>query len=95
MISKSALEADDVQELNLWQRYALLLARVEKPSRYLGQEWGSVTPSEKDGADYHAVLVYPDTYEIGQANQAIAILYDCLNANGHIYCERAICPGSI
>lgn len=92
MISKSALEADDVQELNLWQRYAPLLARVEKPSRYLGQEWGSVTPSEKDGADYHAVLVYPDTYEIGQANQAIAILYDCLNANGHIYCERAYLP---
>ena len=26
-------------------------------------------------ADYRAALVYPDTYEIGQANQAIAILY--------------------
>ncbi len=81
-----------MQESNLWQRYAPLLSHVEKPSRYLGQEWGSVAPSEKEGADYHAVLVYPDTYEIGQANQAIAILYDCLNANEHIYCERAYLP---
>ncbi|MEI3376698.1 MAG: TIGR03960 family B12-binding radical SAM protein [Coriobacteriales bacterium] len=81
-----------MRESNLWQRYALLLDQVEKPSRYLGQEWGSVTPAEKEGADYHAVLAYPDTYEIGQANQAIAILYDCLNANEHIYCERAYLP---
>ena len=81
-----------MQESNLWQRYAPLLPHVEKPSRYLGQEWGSVAPSEKEAADYHAVLVYPDTYEIGQANQAIAILYDCLNANEHIYCERAYLP---
>lgn len=90
-ISKS-LVVDNVQESNLWQRYVPLLDRVEKPSRYLGQEWGSVVPSEKEAADYHAVLVYPDTYEIGQANQAIAILYDCLNANEHIYCERAYLP---
>ena len=46
-----------MQESNLWQRYAQLLDRVEKPSRYLGQEWGSVTPAEKREADYHAVLV--------------------------------------
>ena len=81
-----------MQESNLWQRYAQLLDRVEKPSRYLGQEWGSVTPAEKREADYHAVLVYPDTYEIGQANQAIAILYDCLNADERVYCERAYLP---
>ena len=77
---------------DLWNQFAPLVARVEKPSRYLGQEWGSVEPSEKSDADYHAVLVYPDTYEIGQANQAIAVLYDCLNANERIYCERAYLP---
>lgn len=79
-------------ETTLWEQYVPLLDKVEKPSRYLGQEWGSVDPSEKREADYHAVMVYPDTYEIGQANQAIAILYDCLNANEHIYCERAYLP---
>lgn len=77
---------------SLWNKYARLMNKVEKPSRYLGQEWGSVSPSEKTAADYHAVLVYPDTYEIGQANQAIAILYDCLNADERIFCERAFLP---
>ena len=76
----------------LWERFAPLLKRVEKPSRYLGQEWGAVEPDEKPRADYHAVLIYPDTYEIGQANQAIAILYDALNADERIYCERAYLP---
>ncbi len=77
---------------DLWEQYAPLVARVEKPSRYIGQEWGSVEPQDKPHADYHAVLVYPDTYEIGQANQAIAILYDRLNSHENIYCERAYLP---
>ena len=76
----------------LWEKFAPLLRQVEKPSRYLGQEWGAVEPADKPDADYHAVLIYPDTYEIGQANQAIAILYDALNADARIYCERAYLP---
>ena len=38
------------------------------------------------------MIVYPDIYEIGQANQAISILYDALNADERIYCERAYLP---
>ena len=76
----------------LWQRFAPHVLEVEKPSRYVGQEWGSVLPQDKPAADYHAVLMYPDVYEVGQANQAIAILYDCLNSNEHLYCERAFVP---
>lgn len=76
----------------LWEKYAPLVKQVEKPSRYLGQEWGAIEPADKPDADYHAVMIYPDTYEIGQANQAISILYDALNADGRIYCERAYLP---
>ncbi len=76
----------------LWERYAPLIAKAEKPSRYLGQEWGSIDTSSKPQADYHAVMIYPDTYEIGQANQAVAILYDDLNRAPEIYCERAYLP---
>ena len=76
----------------LWEKYAPLVKQVEKPSRYLGQEWGAIEPADKPDADYHAVMIYPDTYEIGQANQAISILYDELNADERIYCERAYLP---
>ena len=71
---------------DLWPRYAPLLSNVEKPSRYLGREYGAVDPADKPDADYHAVFIYPDTYEIGQANQAVAILYDSLNSDPHILC---------
>ena len=28
----------------LWEKYAPLVKQVEKPSRYLGQEWGASSP---------------------------------------------------
>lgn len=77
---------------DMWPRFAPLLSKVEKPSRYLGREYGAVDPADKKDADYHAVFIYPDTYEIGQANQAVAILYDDLNSSEHIFCERAYLP---
>lgn len=66
-----------------------LLARVEKPSRYIDHEWGAL--SKKD-ADYRACLIYPDTYEVGLPNQGIAILYNVLNKQEGISCERGYVP---
>lgn len=66
-----------------------LLARVEKPSRYIDHEWGTL--SKKD-ADYRACLIYPDTYEVGLPNQGIAILYNVLNKQEGISCERGYVP---
>ena len=77
---------------NLWSQLSPLLSQVEKPSRYLGHEWGSVDKESKKSADYHVVMIYPDTYEIGQANQAVAILYDELNSSPYIMCERSYLP---
>ena len=74
---------------DLWPRIEPLLSRVERPSRYVDREWGAHHDS---GAEYRAVLVYPDTYEIGQANQAIAILYAILNDLSGVCAERAYLP---
>ena len=60
-----------------------LLAHVEKPSRYLDHEWGTL--SHEDAA-YRACLIYPDTYEVGLPNQGIAILYAALNRTPGISC---------
>jgi radical SAM family uncharacterized protein len=72
-----------------WERIEPLLARVERPARYIDSEWG-VAPPDPD--DYRVVLVYPDTYELGMANQALQILYDALNAVDGITAERAFVP---
>ncbi len=74
---------------DLWPRIEPLLARIERPARYLDREWGA---HHREDADYRAVLLYPDTYEIGQANQAIGILYDRLNTCDGVAAERAYIP---
>lgn len=74
---------------DLWARIEPLLARVERPSRYIDREWGA---EHRPDAEYRAALLYPDVYEVGQANQAIGILYRRLNALEGVWAERAYLP---
>ena len=66
-----------------------LLAHVEKPSRYIDHEWGTLSKPE---ADYRCCLIYPDVYEVGLPNQGLAILYNILNHEEGISCERGYVP---
>lgn len=74
---------------NLWPRVEPLLARVERPARYLNHEWGCVV---KDDAPFQFCMIYPDTYELGQANQAVRILVNAVNATEGMGAERAFLP---
>jgi radical SAM family uncharacterized protein len=74
---------------DLWPRVEPLLARVERPARYIDREWGAKHVVD---ASYRAVLLYPDTYELGMANQAVAILYDRLDSIDGVAAERAFVP---
>lgn len=78
-----------VEHRDRWSELEPLIGLVSKPSRYLDHEFGV---TRKSGADYHAVLIYPDTYELGQANQGLAILYRCLNEVDGVSCERCFLP---
>jgi hypothetical protein len=80
---------------SLWEKIEPLLARVEKPSRYLNHEYHAVAPPTAAPAfptTYRAALLYPDTYELGQANQAVAILYHLINALDGCAAERVFLP---
>src|SRR5437867_11452764 len=55
---------------DLWPRIEPLLARVEKPARYIGMERGSQRPHH-EGRRVAFLLIYPDTYEIGLPNQGL------------------------
>jgi radical SAM family uncharacterized protein len=74
-----------------WRRFEPLLARCEKPSRYLDHEYNAIH-KEPGTYDFHTVMVYPDVYEVGQPNQAVAILSDTMNRMENVYCERAYLP---
>ncbi|GMU78845.1 MAG: B12-binding domain-containing radical SAM protein [Acidimicrobiia bacterium] len=76
---------------SVWPRLEPLLARVEKPARYIGMERGSRRP-EPHPDRVAWLLVYPDTYEIGLPNQGLQILYEILNERDDALAERAYAP---
>ncbi len=67
-----------------------ILLTIEKPGRYVGGEYGSVTPGIQ--ADLTVGLSYPDLYEIGMSNQAVKVLYGLINSIDGIVCERVFSP---
>ena len=66
-----------------------LLGKVAHPARYLNHEWGAI---EDQPGPFHVCMIYADTYEVGQPNLGIAILYNELNKAEGISCERAYLP---
>src|SRR5689334_13659613 len=76
---------------NLWPRIEPLLAKVEKPARYIGMERGALAPEHRPGQAAF-LLIYPDTYEIGLPNQGLQILYEILNERADAVAERSYAP---
>jgi radical SAM family uncharacterized protein len=76
---------------SIWPQLEPLLAKVQKPARYIGCEDGSQTPDHHpDQASW--LLIYPDTYEIGLPNQGLQILYEILNERTDALAERTYAP---
>ncbi|NPD30620.1 TIGR03960 family B12-binding radical SAM protein [Eggerthellaceae bacterium zg-1084] len=74
---------------SIWDQVRPLVERAERPSRYINHEWGAV---RKHDADFHLCMIYPDTYELGQPNQALRILVNVVNARPGMAAERGFLP---
>ncbi|MDZ4063586.1 MAG: TIGR03960 family B12-binding radical SAM protein [Coriobacteriia bacterium] len=72
-----------------WERIERLFGHVERPVRYIDSEWGARRPEPQD---YRVALLYPDAYEIGMANSALAILYEKLSDCDGVSAERCYVP---
>ncbi len=84
-----------IPSTDLWPRLRPLLDRAEKPVRYIDHELGSVhRDPQAPRTDTSFAMVYPDTYELGQANQAIRILVNAVNAEEGLWAERAFLPAA-
>ena len=68
-----------------------LLGQINRPSRYLGGERGSVRKPEAE-VDLHFALAFPDVYEVGMSHLGFAILYHILNGLDGIAAERVYAP---
>ncbi len=68
-----------------------LVLQAQKPSRYVGAEFGAV---RKDPASVRLrfALAFPDTYEVGMSNLGFRLLYHALNDRPDVACERLFLP---
>lgn len=68
-----------------------ILKSVSKPGRYIGGEYNSII-KDKSGVKCRFAFAFPDSYEIGMSNLGVRILYDVLNKESDIWCERVYAP---
>lgn len=68
-----------------------LLQNVEKPSRYIG---GEINTFNKDITDelIRFCFAFPDVYEVGMSHLGMQIIYNLLNQQDDVFCERAFSP---
>ena len=68
-----------------------LLARVDKPARYIGGELNSanktITPEMT-----RIAFCFPDVYEVGMSHLGMQILYHFFNRREDVFCERVFSP---
>ncbi|MBX3177675.1 MAG: TIGR03960 family B12-binding radical SAM protein [Candidatus Hydrogenedentes bacterium] len=69
-----------------------ILARVEKPSRYLGNELNSTRKNPED-VELRICFFFPDLYELGLGNLGLHILYAQMNRLDWVWAERGYTPG--
>ena len=67
------------------------LLEVQKPSRYIGGEVGSVI-KDKSKIDVRFAFCFPDTYDIGMSHLGMKILYSLTNERENYWCERCFAP---
>ncbi|MDE6798084.1 MAG: TIGR03960 family B12-binding radical SAM protein [Ruminococcus sp.] len=67
------------------------LLDVQKPSRYIGGEVGSII-KDKSEIDVRFAFCFPDTYDIGMSHLGMKILYSLTNERKNYWCERCFAP---
>jgi len=70
-----------------------LLARVQRPSRYLGTEV-NVPRKQWDACELRVALAFPDVYEVGMSHLGLPVLYEALNRLEWAGAERVFAPWS-
>lgn len=69
-----------------------ILKKVSKPARYIGNEVNSIHKNTGEKRYLRYAHCFPDLYEVGMSHLGSHILYDVLNKEDDIYCERVYAP---
>ncbi|MCL4252672.1 MAG: TIGR03960 family B12-binding radical SAM protein [Anaerolineae bacterium] len=69
------------------RKLSRILLKVEKPGRYVGGEYNSITKNWDD-VDFKIALAFPDIYDLGMSNLGIMLLYEQVNKRDDMLAER-------
>jgi radical SAM family uncharacterized protein len=75
----------------LQEKLEQVLSLVEKPARYVNNEYNSVHKVWEE-CNVRMVFAYPDVYEIGMSHLGLEILYGVVNSREGMLMERAFAP---
>lgn len=73
------------------EKFDRVLKRVEKPARYIGMEKNSIK-KDLSKVKVKFAFAFPDIYEVGMSHLGLHILYNLLNNEEDIACERVFAP---
>ncbi|MBQ9757890.1 MAG: TIGR03960 family B12-binding radical SAM protein [Clostridia bacterium] len=78
--------------MNIYERkFEQALKKIQKPARYIGNEFNSVHKENFDGLVKFA-FCFPDVYEVGMSHLGMKILYHMMNERSDTVCERVFAP---
>lgn len=77
--------------MELQKKLDQILKQVEKPGRYIGGEVNSIKKTQEEASERMA-FAFPDLYEIGMSYLGMQILYNAVNAQDGMCCERVFSP---
>ncbi len=77
--------------MNYNTKFEACLKKVQKPARYIGNEFNSVHKEKTDDMVSFA-FCFPDVYEVGMSHLGMKILYHMLNDREDTVCERVFAP---
>ncbi len=72
-------------------KFETALKKVQKPARYVGNEFNSVHKENFDELIKFA-FCFPDVYEVGMSHLGMKILYHMMNNREDTVCERVFAP---
>lgn len=73
------------------KKFEACLKRVQKPARYIGNEFNSIH-KEMTSDMMSFAFCFPDVYEVGMSHLGIKILYHLMNEWEDTVCERVFAP---
>lgn len=79
------------KSINKYLHESGLLYTLEKPSRYLGNEYNLIR-KEWGKSILKFLLVFPDIYDIGMSHLGLKILYEEINKRKNFLAERSFLP---